>query len=687
MPGRLKLVALSIHGTELQALMDSGAAPNLMSAEIAEGLRLNPSESGTTITVADGNVCECDGIVRDVAVNMERITIHADFLVVKKPPFNIIIGMETLESLEACIDLGRRSVRLLYDGRGAELPLDYERHREPEIEGTDSEDFTSSSETGDLESDDEDERDGTQMPYLKVPVCSVAIDMDESQEGGGNQAQSDDVDRGAQQDDGNTPAEAPEGSTRANGNATSEESAAERAAEPVTFEPMAHDEHTNNLSEFFEFGVSTDEEPVPRVGPNTPEEAKGSEIEAGSNSDDESEGRRDDPDYVPSSDNESENGPDLRRSEAEDIAGNAEDHPEQAMRGNRPSQTERSAGPPSGAHEPQDHAGEAGGRDPPERAVADTTASAHFNQYRMFQLLYGNPAAASLSSRANMLLDVDAGATHWTSAHLAGRYRIMTRPLCPPPPKVDSSRMNTFSAGDEVLVAHGNALNCTAMWPKNNKSKHYGPCTVLAARHPYYKLQSPSGRRSRKDIHAQRLKLYDRQRPASDLSACVILAELNTDNYHVSTDYCLVKIRGDDVDIWLERIEGDEIKRQVIAFSLIHICLSFAYAFGPLPNWQGIELLTDVIIECYDERLRRLHNPTLFIVHFYHYVHGTYGGVVFENHTYLELIRTAVQNIRSSQPYMLDIPDASSPGLPFPLTRNFSVAPECPHCNRGAGQG
>ena len=69
---------------------------------------------------------------------------------------------------------------------------------------------------------------------------------------------------------------------------------------------------------------------------------------------------------------------------------------------------------------------------------------------------------------------------------------------------------NSFHVGDEVLVAKDAATNTSFKWPAFG-SKFYGPCKVIAARHPRYTLRSLSGRISRNEVHAQRLILYHRR--------------------------------------------------------------------------------------------------------------------------------------------------------------------------------
>ena len=61
-----------------------------------------------------------------------------------------------------------------------------------------------------------------------------------------------------------------------------------------------------------------------------------------------------------------------------------------------------------------------------------------------------------------------------------------------------------FAAGDLVLVLKGRATSMIKKWPID-KSKLYGPCRVVNARHPRYNLAFAKVRFSRRAIHARRL--------------------------------------------------------------------------------------------------------------------------------------------------------------------------------------
>ena len=166
-PRRLKVVTIRVYGTVTQALLDSGAVPNLMSSRLAESLSLRPEATTRSITVADGTKAVVCGIVHGAPVSFGGLTEPLDFLVVEGTPFDVIIGCPALEKLQACLDLGQQHVTITVNGDTVQLGFEYDtsdyRLLHP---GTDSEDFTSgegenvaSDEDGEnsAEQDDDDE--------------------------------------------------------------------------------------------------------------------------------------------------------------------------------------------------------------------------------------------------------------------------------------------------------------------------------------------------------------------------------------------------------------------------------------------------------------------------------------------------------------------------------------------------
>lgn len=149
-PERLKLIPVTISGVETQALLDSGAIPNLISVALVQELGITVYGTSKTITVADGTSSECIGIVRNVRISIGEITKPMEFMVVQEPPVAVIIGSPMMETLNTKIDLGKRSVKMSYKGRKVHLGLDYESFKTATTEGeTDSEDFTSDDSSSD----------------------------------------------------------------------------------------------------------------------------------------------------------------------------------------------------------------------------------------------------------------------------------------------------------------------------------------------------------------------------------------------------------------------------------------------------------------------------------------------------------------------------------------------------------
>ena len=143
-PRRLKLVPVKIYSKEAQALLDSGAIPNLMSSRLSDELSLIPSPTSRQITVANGDTSQCIGTVSGVPVSFTDLVVPIDFLVVLNTPFDLIIGCPTLETMAARLDLRKQMVKLSFQGRTVHLGLEYDRSSTHVVNaGTDSEDFTS----------------------------------------------------------------------------------------------------------------------------------------------------------------------------------------------------------------------------------------------------------------------------------------------------------------------------------------------------------------------------------------------------------------------------------------------------------------------------------------------------------------------------------------------------------------
>jgi len=143
-PRRLKLVTATVRGMRIQALLDSGAVPNIISTRVTEQLDIDVTPTSRRITVADGSSTGAHGTAEGVTIRFGDMRVRVDFLVIDGPPFDLIIGCPTLEKLEAQLDFGKQVVRFHHDGASVEVGLEYDHAAQWRISSTtDSEEFTS----------------------------------------------------------------------------------------------------------------------------------------------------------------------------------------------------------------------------------------------------------------------------------------------------------------------------------------------------------------------------------------------------------------------------------------------------------------------------------------------------------------------------------------------------------------
>ena len=179
LPRRLKVVSVLVYGTETQALLDSGAIPNLMSDRLAVLLFLSPEATTKKITVADETAAKVHGTVGKVPVSFAGLKNQLDFLVVEGNSFDVIIGCLALEELQGCLDLGQQQVTITVNGKIFQLGFEYDNSLFRALEsGTDSEDFTSEESDDSVEFDDE----GCFVTVLDEPPYEPELSPDSEEE-------------------------------------------------------------------------------------------------------------------------------------------------------------------------------------------------------------------------------------------------------------------------------------------------------------------------------------------------------------------------------------------------------------------------------------------------------------------------------------------------------------------------
>ena len=157
-PRRLKVVAVRVFLTDVQALLDTGAVPNLLSTSPAYDLGLTLKPTTKKMTVANGKRFIFHGSFETVPISLAGIRVSVDFLVFNGMPFDVTIGAPALVSLHVQLELGQQTVKVTVGDLTAELNLDYGVSKNKFIgSSTDSEDFISDSgimtETSDSDGD------------------------------------------------------------------------------------------------------------------------------------------------------------------------------------------------------------------------------------------------------------------------------------------------------------------------------------------------------------------------------------------------------------------------------------------------------------------------------------------------------------------------------------------------------
>ena len=187
LPRVLKLVEVQIYATDVPALLDTGAVPNLISAELVEHLNLLPKATRKTITTADGSNSSCIGRLRNVPITFGHITVHIDFYTIQNAPLGLIIGIPSLEEMRAVIDLGAQSVVIKQGDDSVRItmqpdtgkPFLHPENTESEIFTTDSSDDESAS--PDDSSDEDSDEEGDLIVALAKETEASSSDSEEEE--------------------------------------------------------------------------------------------------------------------------------------------------------------------------------------------------------------------------------------------------------------------------------------------------------------------------------------------------------------------------------------------------------------------------------------------------------------------------------------------------------------------------
>lgn len=95
----MRVVEERVNSTAVHALLDTGALPNIMTEHLSQRLNLTPGRTNRHITVAGNGKREVIGELRGVPIKLGDLTVPLNFLVLADTPFEVIIGLPTMEAL------------------------------------------------------------------------------------------------------------------------------------------------------------------------------------------------------------------------------------------------------------------------------------------------------------------------------------------------------------------------------------------------------------------------------------------------------------------------------------------------------------------------------------------------------------------------------------------------------------
>lgn len=118
------MVPIKILGINTQALLDTGSITNLFSSRLCDLLALRPKKSGKSIKVADESMDPTCGTLNALPISFGEHSFEMDCIVVDDMPVQMIIGLPTLEKLEARIDMDHNGVTVNIEGREVQLSFE-----------------------------------------------------------------------------------------------------------------------------------------------------------------------------------------------------------------------------------------------------------------------------------------------------------------------------------------------------------------------------------------------------------------------------------------------------------------------------------------------------------------------------------------------------------------------------------
>jgi len=124
---------LMIAGKKYKTLIDTGASISLISEEVLHDIGHQVQEHDTLSAIAvDGTLTDIIGLVRNVDVQLDDLTIPATFRVMVKTSYPVLLGWDFLKQAKGVIIADRMILQATWKGQQVEVPFFDNTNSRPE---------------------------------------------------------------------------------------------------------------------------------------------------------------------------------------------------------------------------------------------------------------------------------------------------------------------------------------------------------------------------------------------------------------------------------------------------------------------------------------------------------------------------------------------------------------------------
>jgi hypothetical protein len=144
-----------INGRKIDVIMDTGAGFNLITKGLADELNMDLNRPvSTPMRVTDGHKSVPLGELDDILLTIGPVTIPFNAVVTAATTYQVILGNEWIDKVQANIDFKTKKLKMIWKGRKIQLTFDIRKGLVDESE--------------EIEEDEEEEEQEDKEPYLMV---------------------------------------------------------------------------------------------------------------------------------------------------------------------------------------------------------------------------------------------------------------------------------------------------------------------------------------------------------------------------------------------------------------------------------------------------------------------------------------------------------------------------------------